>query len=66
MATPRIVDVPCWERRWVTKAEAIGMLNISRKDFEEHIEPKCSIYMGKNYDIEQLNRAMAHKTIVKR
>lgn len=65
MATKPIADVPCWERRWVSKEEAIGLLNLTKPDWQRFIENKASLYPGNNYDINQLNRLMEKAVQIK-
>lgn len=65
MATKRIADVPCWERRWVTKEEAIGLLNLTKPEWEMFFANKVCLYPGKNYDMEELHRRMEKAVQIK-
>lgn len=64
MATKPIAEIAPADRRWLSEEEAIGFLNITRPEWEKYIKPHAHLYVGKNYDREQLNRLMEKKVVV--
>lgn len=66
MATKPIAEIAPADRRWLSEEEAIGYLNITRPEWERFIKPKAYLYVGKNYDRDQLNRLMEKNVVIKK
>ena len=66
MATKPIADIAPADRRWLSEEEAIGYLNITRPEWERFIKPQAYLYVGKNYDRDQLNRLMEKNIVIKK
>ena len=64
MATKRIAKIEPAFRRWLSEEEAIGWLNITRREWEERFKFKMRLYPGGNYDKEQLNKAMEAMVVI--
>ena len=64
MATKRIAKIEPAFRRWLSEEEAIGWLNITRREWEERFKFRMRLYPGGNYDKEQLNKMMEAMVVI--